>query len=182
MIEALCEASQAGVEIDLNVRGICCLKPGVPGRSENIRIVSIIDRFLEHARILYFHHGGDEHVFISSADWMPRNLDRRVELLIPVLDETGKKRAISILRSCLRDNVKGRLLTADGSYLAPAGQEPAVPGKRSRGRRKQTVAEAADSQNRSTRCQVEFQRRSREAAEAAFERHRTTFVPIEPSN
>ncbi|MFN5731310.1 MAG: polyphosphate kinase 1 [Planctomyces sp.] len=182
MIEALCEASQAGVEIDLNIRGICCLKPGVPGRSENIRIVSIIDRFLEHARILYFHHGGDEHVFISSADWMPRNLDRRVELLIPILDENCKKRAIAILRSCLRDNVKGRLLTADGSYRAPAGQEPAVPGKRSRGRRKQTASEAADALNRSTRCQVEFQRRAREAAEAAFERNRTTFVPIEPTH
>ena len=183
MIEALCEASQAGVEIDLNIRGICCLRPGVPGRSENIRIVSIIDRFLEHARILYFHHGGDERVFISSADWMPRNLDRRVELLIPVLDETCKRRTIQILRTCLRDNVKGRILTPDGSYQPPTGAESEkIKATRGRGKRKPADATQIDPALRSGRCQQEFQRRAREAAESAFERNRTTFVPIEPTH
>lgn len=183
MIEALCEASQAGVEIDLNIRGICCLKPGVPGRSENIRIVSIIDRFLEHARILYFHHGGDERVFISSADWMPRNLDRRVELLVPILDDTSKRRAIQILRTCLRDTRKARLLTSDGLYLQPAGPET-EPGTSASGngrrRRKTPAPTPTDPAARGVHSQAEFQRRAKEAAEAAFERNRTTFTPIEP--
>lgn len=97
MIGALYEASQAGVRIDLNVRGICCLKPGVPGLSENIRVVSILDRYLEHSRIIYFRHGGDKLVFISSADWMPRNLDKRVELLVPVEDPASRDRLIDVL-------------------------------------------------------------------------------------
>ena len=84
IIDALYEASQDGVEIQLIVCGLCCLRPGVKGLSENIRVISVVDRFREHSRVFYFHHGGDERVFISSADWMPRNLDRRVELLVPV--------------------------------------------------------------------------------------------------
>jgi polyphosphate kinase len=159
MISALYEASKAGVEIDLNIRGICCLKPGIPGLSQNIRVTSIIDRFLEHARILYFHHGGDERVFISSADWMPRNLDRRVELLVPILDESCKRRAINILKTCLRDNTKARILTPDGSYRQPTG-----------------------SPVRSHRSQLEFQSRYREAEQSALERNRTTFVPVEPTS
>jgi polyphosphate kinase len=116
LIDALYAASQAGVEIKLNVRGICCLRPGVPGLSENIEVLSIVDRFLEHARIIYFEHGGDGVVFISSADWMPRNLDRRVELLVPVIDPDAKQKLIAVLKTCFSDNVKGRRLLPDGSY------------------------------------------------------------------
>lgn len=127
LIEALYRASQAGVPVDLNVRGICCLKPGAPGLSENIRVVSILDRYLEHSRIVYFHQGGDELVLISSADWMPRNLDRRVELLVPVKDAACRRRLIAVLKSYTRDNVKGRRIRADGGYERPKaarGQKP----------------------------------------------------------
>ena len=116
IIHALYAASQAGVKIKLNVRGICCLRPGVEGLSDNITVVSIVDRFLEHARIVYFYHGGDERVFISSADWMPRNLDRRVELLVPVEDNTSKRRLIAILDTHFQDTEKARKLMPDGSY------------------------------------------------------------------
>ncbi|MFM7842643.1 MAG: polyphosphate kinase 1, partial [Planctomycetota bacterium] len=116
IIEALYQASQAGVKVRLNVRGICCLRPGVPGLSENISVVSIVDRFLEHARILYFYHGGDERLFISSADWMPRNLDRRVELLVPIEAPLAKQRLVSILDYYFQDNEKARQLQSDGNY------------------------------------------------------------------
>nr|NIP86973.1 polyphosphate kinase 1 [Planctomycetales bacterium] len=116
VIDALYAASQAGVKIDLNVRGICCLQPGVAGLSDNIRVVSILDRYLEHGRILYFLHGGERLVFISSADWMPRNLDRRIELLIPIEDPSSRDRLIEILASYAADNVKGRRLLASGGY------------------------------------------------------------------
>lgn len=116
MIEALYAASQAGVKIRLNIRGICCLRPGVPGLSENITVTGVIDRFLEHSRILYFYHGGDERLFISSADWMPRNLDRRVELLIPVEDAACRAKLMSILKIHFQDNVKARRLLPDGRY------------------------------------------------------------------
>ncbi len=124
LIEALYMASQAGVEILLNVRGICCLRPGVKGLSENIRVVSIIDRFLEHSRIVCFHHGGSKLTFISSADWMPRNLDKRVELLIPIRDKACKNKLISILKTCFSDKVKARNILADGGY------EPVSTGKK----------------------------------------------------
>lgn len=126
LIEALYRASQAGVSIRLNIRGICCLRPGVPGLSENISVVSIVDRCLEHARILYFYHGGDERVFISSADWMPRNLDRRVELLIPIEDPTGKKFCTTILDDYFSDNQNAWVLQSDGTYIRKtAGTLPA---------------------------------------------------------
>lgn len=124
IIEALYRASQAGVRIELNVRGICCLRPGVPGLSENIRVVSVVGRLLEHSRICYFLHGGDGLVFISSADWMPRNLDRRIELLVPVNGPAEKRRLIRYLRASLNDSVKGRLCLPDGCY------EPVVSKKK----------------------------------------------------
>ncbi len=115
-IRALYEASQAGVKIDLQVRGICCLRPGVPGVSETITVTSIVGRFLEHARIYYFRNGGDDEYFIGSADLMPRNLDRRVEQLFPVDDPQIKESLWQILDLQLRDNVKSRRMCADGSY------------------------------------------------------------------
>jgi polyphosphate kinase len=123
IIEALYAASRAGVKIQLNVRGICCLRPGVPGLSENISVTSIVDRFLEHARILYVHRGGDPLVFISSADWMPRNLDRRVELLVQVDDDACRARLVKILETCFKDTSKARLLQPTGAYVRarPAG-------------------------------------------------------------
>ena len=116
IIKALYRASQAGVKIQLNVRGVCCLRPGVAGLSENIEVTSIVDRFLEHSRILYFHQGGDPMLFISSADWMPRNLDRRVELLVPVDDEDARQKLINNLDMMFRDNVKARRQLNDGTY------------------------------------------------------------------
>ena len=118
MIDALYAASQAGVSVKLNIRGICCLRPGISGLSENIEVISIVDRYLEHARIFYFFHGGDERVFISSADWMPRNLDRRIELLVPIEHPASKHRLIRILDSYFQDNVKARRLLPDGTYEA----------------------------------------------------------------
>lgn len=121
LIEALYAASRAGVRIELNVRGVCCLKPGVPGHSENIRVVSIVDRYLEHSRVVCFHSGGEPRVFISSADWMPRNLDKRIELLVPVEDATCRARLIRLLETCMSDTVKGRWLQSDGSYMRLKG-------------------------------------------------------------
>ena len=116
IIAELYEASAAGVEIDLIVRGICCLKVGIPGVSENIRVRSIVGNFLEHARIFYFLNNGQEDVFMGSADWMPRNLDKRVEILFPVEDELCKKEVIHILDVQLADTCKAHLLQADGNY------------------------------------------------------------------
>jgi polyphosphate kinase len=116
MIDALYAASQAGVKIQLNIRGICCLRPGVKGLSENIRVVSVIDRYLEHARIFWFRQGGSPMVFISSADFMTRNLSKRVELLTPIEDGDAKKRLQHILETHFADNVQARELGRDGHY------------------------------------------------------------------
>ncbi|MDD3136921.1 MAG: polyphosphate kinase 1, partial [Methanoregula sp.] len=127
-IRSLYRASQAGVKIDLQVRGICCLRPGIPGVSDNITVSAIVGRFLEHARCYYFFNGGSEEVFVGSADLMPRNLDRRVEILFPVEDPGIKKALIStILKIQLGDTAKGRLLKGDGTYERPElppGLEP----------------------------------------------------------
>lgn len=150
IIEALYRASAAGVEIKLNVRGICCLKPGVPNLSKNITVVSIIDRFLEHSRILHFHHGGDRRVFISSADWMPRNLDRRVELLVPVEDAALKDRLLLTLKMYFKDNVKSRRLLPDGRYerIAPTGKHPALRAQESLYRRACDAVRRAEQSQR----------------------------------
>lgn len=117
IVRALYRASQAGVEIDLIVRGICVLRPGIKGLSENIRVISIVGRFLEHSRIFYFANGGEEEVYIGSADWMHRNLDRRVEAVVPIRDpKLAKILKDDILNAYLTDNVNTRILTADGHY------------------------------------------------------------------
>jgi polyphosphate kinase len=116
LIAALYEASQAGVQIDLIVRGICCLRPGLAGVSDRIRVISIVGRFLEHSRIFYFHNGGAEEVYIGSADWMPRNLDRRVEAVTLIDDEAIAKDLQEILGILLADNRQAWELQPDGSY------------------------------------------------------------------
>lgn len=116
IIEALYQAAAAGVEIQLIVRGICCLKTGIPEVSERISVRSIVGNFLEHSRIFYFYNDGEEEIFMGSADWMPRNLDRRVEILFPVLDEKIKKRVYHILEVELSDNTKARILKENGEY------------------------------------------------------------------
>ena len=128
LIEALYRASQAGVKIDLIVRGICCLRPGVKGVSENITVRSIVDRFLEHSRIYYFENACQPEVFLGSADWMPRNLFRRIEVVFPVEDGNLRERLIrEILGFTLADNVKARFLRADGSYHKAALLNGAKP-------------------------------------------------------
>ncbi len=124
---ALYRASQAGVSVMLNVRGICCLRPGVDGVSENVEVRSIVDRYLEHARIFHFRNGGHDEVYLSSADWMQRNLSRRLEILFPVSDASLRRRLIDVLSTCFADNVRARRLLPDGTY------EPVVrKGKRIR--------------------------------------------------
>jgi len=157
LINTLYEASQAGVEIHLNVRGICCLKPGVPGLSENIRVVSIVDRFLEHARILYFENGGDPKLFISSADWMTRNLDHRKELLVPIENESCRQRLLAILETYFKDNVKASMLLPDGNYQRIHEQD--LPAQRS---------------------QEALYRMARESVRRLERRRRTLFEPHRP--
>jgi polyphosphate kinase len=156
VIDALYRASQAGVHIDLVVRGICCLRPGLPGVSENIRVTSIVDKFLEHTRIFYFENAGNPDVFLASADWMPRNFFRRIEVMFPIEDAKLKARVTEeILPIVLADNVKARVLQADGTYVrtSPTDGQSAV------------------------RSQIVFQSLAREAARDVSETARQ-FVPI----
>ncbi|WP_425350759.1 polyphosphate kinase 1 [Proteiniclasticum aestuarii] len=116
IIEKLYAASRDGVEIELIIRGICCLRPGVKGISENITVRSIVGRFLEHSRIFYFHNNGEEDMYIGSADWMERNLNKRIELLIPIHNSEAKHKLKTILEYNLKDNMKARVLQSDGTY------------------------------------------------------------------
>ena len=126
IVDALYEASRAGVQIDLIIRGICTLRPGVPGMSENIRVRSIVGRLLEHSRIYYFENGGQNEIYIGSSDWMPRNLDRRVEVLTPISDERMKWfLKEQYLQAYLRDNTKASELQPDGTYRRPAATDSA---------------------------------------------------------
>jgi polyphosphate kinase len=133
VVEALYRASQAGVPITLLVRGICCLRPGVPRVSENIEVRAIVDRFLEHGRVFHFSNGGKDDVYISSADWMPRNFHRRVEIMVPVEDASLRARLIEILAISVNDNLKSWRLTSDGSYVRVQAK-PGAPLIRSQSR------------------------------------------------
>jgi polyphosphate kinase len=144
MIRLLYEASQAGVKVDLLVRGICCLRPGVPGVSDNIRVISIVGRFLEHSRIYYFRNNGDDQIYVGSADLMPRNLNRRVEVLFPI----EELRLIKFLRDevlaiYLHDKVKAREMQPDGLYIRPERKrgEPLINSQKTLMERNRVVAE-----------------------------------------
>lgn len=126
IIDALYEASQAGVKVRLNIRGICCLVPGVKGLSENIRVISVVDRLLEHARVFRFKYGGDELMFLSSADWMSRNLNRRIELMVPVNTPDCHNRLSQILDCYFDDNVAATELQPDGTYVPVKKKKKAV--------------------------------------------------------
>ena len=117
VINALYKASQAGVKVMLNIRGICMLVPGVPGMSENITVTSIVDRYLEHSRIFYFENGGNPELYCASADWMSRNLDRRIELMFPILDKDAFKEVKMILDTYFEDNTNAQVLQPNGSWL-----------------------------------------------------------------
>jgi len=127
VLDALYAASQAGVQIDLVIRGICCLRAGLPGVSENIRVTSIVDKFLEHSRVFYFENGGKPEVFLASADWMPRNFFRRIEVMFPIEDPKLRARIVEeILPTMLADNVKARRQRPDGTYVraTPSADKP----------------------------------------------------------
>lgn len=144
VVKALYLASQAGVKIDISCRGVCALRPGVPGVSDNIRITSVVDRFLEHSRIFYFENNGDPEVYVGSADWMDRNLTRRVEVVFPIEQPDLKARVVDeLLKITLADNQKSRLLLPEGTYrrLAPKDGEPPL---RSQGRFLELAKVSAD--------------------------------------
>jgi polyphosphate kinase len=127
VIDALYRASRGGVKVQLIVRGICMLIPGAPGLSENITVRSVIDHYLEHSRIFYFANAGDEEIYLSSADWMPRNLERRVELMFPVFQEDHRRQILDTLEAYLRDTCQAWMLGRDGTWTRaspPPGEEP----------------------------------------------------------
>lgn len=157
IIAALYTASKAGVEVKLNVRGICCLIPG-KRFSKNIEVVSVIDRFLEHARLFYFHQGGDDLVFIASADWMTRNLEKRVELMIPIEDRPIKRRLVKMLETYFKDNQNAYHILPDGT------SKPITPGKG----------------QKPFRAQEYFHQQSKKAAKAREHERSMTFEPHVP--
>jgi len=149
--QALYRAGRAGVKVLLNVRGICCLRPGLPGISENVEVTSVVDRCLEHARVFYFRNGGHEEVYLSSADWMTRNLDGRLEILFPVSQPNLKKRLIDMLRILFADNVKARRLRPDGTYeRVTQGRGPAVRAQ------EELYRQAVEAARMSDQAPVEF--------------------------
>jgi polyphosphate kinase len=157
VIDALYRASQAGVRIDLLIRGICCLRAGLPGVSENIRVTSIVDRFLEHSRVFYFENAGAAEVFLASADWMPRNFFRRIEVMFPIEDPRLKARIVeNILPTMFADTVKARLQQVDGTYMRRSPEAGAT----------------------GLRSQVALQGLARESAREVGEAGRRLFVPI----
>lgn len=158
IINALYKASRAGVTVQLNVRGICCLSPDNSKNAKNIRIISIIDHYLEHSRIFHFHQGGDDLVYISSADWMSRNLEKRLELMIPILDPDAKKQLIHILHAAFRDNQQAYEIQADGTSLR-----------------------IKDAHTPSFRMQHSLQEGAERLAKAISHRRATTFEPHLPS-
>jgi polyphosphate kinase len=160
IINALYKASQAGVEIKLNVRGICCLKPGDPKYSKNIEVISVIDRFLEHARLFYFHQGGSSEVYIASADWMTRNLEKRVELMIPIEERALKRRLIRILEAFFQDNTQASRLLPDGSSQRLGRQKG----------------------QKAFRVQDHFYQQARKAAKAREHERAMTFEPHVPAS
>ena len=160
IIAALYDASSAGVEIKLNIRGICCLKTGNSKRSKNITVVSIIDRFLEHSRIFHFHQGGDSVTYISSADWMRRNLEKRVELMIPIEDGRLRKRLLKILETFFRDNTQASRIKPDGT------SERLEPGKK----------------EKKFRAQKHFITQARRTAKARVHERAMRFDPHLPPN
>jgi polyphosphate kinase len=158
VIDALYRAAQAGVSIELVIRGICCLRAGLPGVSDRIRVVSIVDKFLEHSRVFYFENDGDPEVFLASADWMPRNFFRRIEVMFPVEDPRLKARIVDgILPMLLADNVKARVQRPDGTYARP----PAPP------------------DDGAVRAQTALQSLARESARESADPGRRAFVPIQ---
>jgi len=159
LINALYKASQAGVRIRLNVRGICCLKPGDPKHSKNIEVVSIIDRFLEHARVFLFHRGGDSELYLASADWMTRNLDKRIELMIPIEEPALKRRLVRVLEGFFQDNTQAYRLLPNGSS--------------------QRLTRAKGQ--RSFRVQDHFYQQAKKAAKAREHERSMTFEPHVPA-
>jgi polyphosphate kinase len=160
IMSALYYASSCGVKVELLVRGICCMKVGVPGVSENISVRSIVGDFLEHSRIFCFYNAGNEEIFLGSADWMPRNLDRRVEIVFPVEDEDIKKELLHILDLEFKDNVKAHLLQPDGTYVKQDKRGKVL-----------------------LNSQMEFCREAQERAERVRKSEKTqkrVFVPAEP--
>jgi polyphosphate kinase len=144
MIQLLYEASRAGVRIDVIARGMCCLRPGVTNVSDRIRVTSIVGRFLEHSRVFWFHNGGNEEVYLGSADLMGRNLDRRVEILFPVLDPRLVRQVrTEILDVCLGDTVKARVMQPDGTYARTSPGREAVDSQAEFIRRRQPAAARA---------------------------------------
>jgi len=171
LIQAMYEASTAGVQIDLIVRGVCCLRPGLRGVSENIRVRSIVDRFLEHSRVFYFHNACQHEVYVGSADWMPRNFFKRIEVVFPIEDGNARQRLIDeILELSLLDTTRARVLRSDGTYHLPVPKKGAVMRRSQWDFMEAASLEVGGSARASRRAKSAFPRvRVRTRAEAGME-------------